>query len=113
MATLQSLPPELIIKILEHSIESDLSTTLDWDEKRRRQLRSTSLVARSWTEPSQRLLWRNMAIDCEVKVARLTERTTPRMYRTETLSLAGIAVEPIIALLDHLRGVDDLVMLFR
>ncbi|KAI5475113.1 ubiquitin-protein ligase E3 [Pseudohyphozyma bogoriensis] len=57
------------------------------------------------------LLWRDMSChynDCRIE--RLTESTTPRRYRTEKLYIFGLSLNKIAALLDHLRGVTDLVL---
>ncbi|KAI5478427.1 hypothetical protein MNV49_005177 [Pseudohyphozyma bogoriensis] len=111
MATFQSCPSEILIKILEHSIE-----WFDWDwgfddESRRLHLCSTALVARNWTRPSQMLLWREMSVEQdETVVERLIGGTTPGLYRTKKLRVDCVQSTEILALLGHLQAVDEFIL---
>ncbi|KAI5478888.1 hypothetical protein MNV49_004522 [Pseudohyphozyma bogoriensis] len=111
MSTIQSLPPELVLRILEYVVES-----CDWEDTnsnrtRRRLLCSTALVARNWSRPSQMLLWRNMAFDSEAEVDRLMDATSPWLYRTVELCFYLIPLEKMTSVLAHLRGIDHLTIM--
>lgn len=56
--TISNLPPELLYDILDH-----LVTNLSATESRYALLLSTCLVAHSWREPSQAMLWRELKIE--------------------------------------------------
>jgi len=53
MAVIQDLPPELLLKIIEHGINHKEENE---ESSNSQQFRNTSLVARAWTTPSQELL---------------------------------------------------------
>lgn len=68
MATISDMPPELFHRILSLAYEST-----HWIPTRGRAplLQSTSLVAKSWVAPSQRLLMDSVTVDTEEDVEKL------------------------------------------
>ncbi|KAI5476773.1 hypothetical protein MNV49_007288 [Pseudohyphozyma bogoriensis] len=106
MATIDSFPPELVLKVLEHSVEEVERRSYTHTQWRRQQLCLTAAVSRSWAHPSQMLLWREMEFRSDESVDLLLEGTTPQRYRTETLYLREISPEKMSTLLGHLRGIE-------
>ncbi|KAI5478857.1 hypothetical protein MNV49_004491 [Pseudohyphozyma bogoriensis] len=87
MPTIQTLPPELLSKILELAInEFELQGPLDGDgdQRRREFLRSTSLVARSWRDASQRLLCDGLAYGDELHLYSADDGYRPFKYTPPT-----------------------------
>ncbi|KAI5478871.1 hypothetical protein MNV49_004505 [Pseudohyphozyma bogoriensis] len=112
MATIQSCPPEITLRVLELTVEEyDFKYGPGCDRERRRQLRSTALVARDWTKPSQMLLWRNMVFVKGSRIDKFTQATLPGRYRTVKLHLYGIrSWTKTLKLLNHLRGLVHLIL---
>ncbi|KAI5478864.1 hypothetical protein MNV49_004498 [Pseudohyphozyma bogoriensis] len=112
MATIQSCPPEIVLKVLELTVEEyDFEYGPGCDRERRRQLRSTTLVARDWTKLSQMLLWRNMVFLKGSRIDKFTQTTSPGRYRTVKLHLYGIrSWTNTLKLLNHLRGLVHLIL---
>ncbi|KAI5478382.1 hypothetical protein MNV49_005131 [Pseudohyphozyma bogoriensis] len=111
LANIHDCPPEIILRILELSVESESPQTVYTNNLRRQQLFSLALVAHGWRMQSQMLLWRDMAFDGPtggVQIADFTSLTTPQLYRTFNLYLNNISLSQIGQILTHLRGVRHL-----
>lgn len=120
MATIEALPPESLDRILELADEPE---RWDWDlanfhpsafrqRAARLGLKAASLVARSWKEPAQAVLWRSVGILCPGDTKRMTAsaacgrcRAVRAQLRVDALKQDG---EPIGGVLERLNGVQSL-----
>ncbi|KAI5475467.1 hypothetical protein MNV49_001358 [Pseudohyphozyma bogoriensis] len=110
MTSILLLPPEVVLEILELAVESG-DPPLSW-VARRQQFCSTALVARSWTRPSQMLLWKEMdfiGADGAARIDKMVEATGTGLYRTVSLKLYHIPSQKSAKLLAHLKGVKKLI----
>ncbi|KAI5474310.1 hypothetical protein MNV49_003619 [Pseudohyphozyma bogoriensis] len=113
MATIQSLPADILFKILEHAVEEltepGLDDVLDRDDKRRSAiLVSTALVARNWATPSQRILWKIVSLNGARSRTLFLKGNAAVAHRTSTLAVRQ--ADRLMDVLEHVRGVDHLVL---
>lgn len=89
MATMDSLPPESLIRILELASEHDeryAHSDLHWT------LAASSLVAGSWREPAQALMWLNLEIRRSGAWQRVLASLVCGKYRSEKVYLSAYAL---------------------
>ncbi|KAI5478856.1 hypothetical protein MNV49_004490 [Pseudohyphozyma bogoriensis] len=115
MATIASLPPELVLLILSFAISSIASAstpTPTYDLQRRQLLLRASLVSRAWRGPAQSLLWSEISFPTNEGVRRLIEsegwKKRSGRYRTRKLEVSNGVREYAGSLLEVLRGVEEL-----
>ncbi|KAI5475125.1 hypothetical protein MNV49_001899 [Pseudohyphozyma bogoriensis] len=100
------LPPELLHNILELGVDDD-DDSLSIRE-RCHFLRATSLVARAWRRPSQRLLWKEMYLDGP-KAVLMAERFEKAMFPTSEVHFFECYeqkhLDALVTVLSRLKGV--------
>ncbi|KAJ7612522.1 hypothetical protein DFH06DRAFT_1243545 [Mycena polygramma] len=86
-----SIPPELILRILELSLSSESYDIRRYckPEREYEHLRSTALVCKRWTAPSEMLLWRYVSLTSPLHVERWLNSTAAGRYTTLGLRING------------------------
>ncbi|KAI5474311.1 hypothetical protein MNV49_003620 [Pseudohyphozyma bogoriensis] len=115
MATIASLPPELVLLILSFAISSIASPstpTPTYNLQRRQLLLRASLVSRAWRGPAQSLLWSEISFPTNEGVRRMIEseewKKRGGRYRTRKLEVSNGVREYVGTLLEGLKGVEEL-----
>ncbi|KAJ7612498.1 hypothetical protein DFH06DRAFT_1243460 [Mycena polygramma] len=86
-----SIPPELILRILELSLSSESYDIRRYckPEREYEHLRTTALVCKRWTAPSEMLLWRYVSLTSPLHVERWLNSTAAGRYTTLGLRING------------------------